>query len=86
MQELSKGQKSVGPPRATVARRAKSYSDFYVAARSQLRRDAVELGKPQWPVAGLRTDVQFKEWLGELEEDLLEAAHGDYKFVSMASV
>lgn len=79
LRELPKAPKpSVGPPTATIARRAKSYSDFYVAARSQLKRDAVELGKSQLlaPVAG--TEVQFREWFGKIEGELLEAAQGAY--------
>ncbi|KAI9781028.1 MAG: Golgi transport complex subunit 3 [Peltula sp. TS41687] len=72
---------SVGPPTATVTRRAKSYSDFYVAARSQLRREAAEPGKIPLlttGVAAVKTEVEFREWLGKLEEELLEATHGDY--------
>lgn len=83
---LNASKPTVGPPTATVARRAKSYSDFYVAAKSQLRRDAAELGKPHSLAAGVKTEVQFREWLGKLEEELLEAMHGEYMLASITFV
>lgn len=62
-------------------RRAKSYSDFYRAVQSQLEKDALQLEKGKMPATGVKTEVQLKEWLAQLEDGLLEAAHGDYQLV-----
>ena len=71
---------TVGPPTATVARRAKSYGDFYRAAKSQLHKDGVDVRKKQTPTSALKTELQLGDWLAEQEEELVEAAHQDYRF------
>ena len=107
--------KPMGPPNATVARRAQSYSDFHYAVTAVLSADEREKAKRRAEREGsfvhmnpggrsrsmkgtervehireerspLRTrndeiadDLEFAEWYGELEGDLVEASHDEYK-------
>jgi hypothetical protein len=66
-----------GPPPATVARRAKSYSDFYTVVRAHLRKEkALEKKKSR---ENISTELGFAEWYGAVNEELLEASHEEYR-------
>ncbi|KAH4344408.1 oligomeric Golgi complex subunit 3 [Parastagonospora nodorum] len=66
-----------GPPQATVARRAKSYSDFYAAVRAHVKREkALEKKKSR---ENLSTELEFAEWYGGVHDELLEASHEEYR-------
>jgi hypothetical protein len=68
-----------GPPPATIARRAKSYSDFYTVVRAHMRKEkALEKKKSQ---ETLTTELEFAEWYGGISEELLEASHEEYRHV-----
>jgi hypothetical protein len=68
-----------GPPPATVARRAKSYSDFYSVVRAHIKRErALEKKKSR---DNLSTELEFAEWYGGINEELLEASHEEYMYV-----
>jgi hypothetical protein len=68
-----------GPPPATVARRAKSYSDFYSVVRAHIKKErALEKKKSQ---ENLSTELEFAEWYGNINEELLEASHDEYRQV-----
>ena len=63
-----------GPPKATVARRAQSYTDFHYAARAVLKENRKEKERK-----GIQNELDFADWYGGLENDLLEASHDQYK-------
>jgi hypothetical protein len=66
-----------GPPPATVARRAKSYSDFYTVVRAHMKKErALERKKSQ---ENLNTELEVAEWYGSINEELLEASHDEYR-------
>ena len=66
-----------GPPPATVARRAKSYSDFYTVVRAHLRKErALEKKKSREDIS---TELEFADWYGGLSDELLEASHDEYR-------
>ncbi|RAR09572.1 sec34-domain-containing protein [Stemphylium lycopersici] len=66
-----------GPPPATLARRAKSYSDFYSVVRAHLNREkALERKKSR---EHLSTELDFAEWYGGVNDELLEASHEEYR-------
>ncbi|KAF1843950.1 Sec34-domain-containing protein [Cucurbitaria berberidis CBS 394.84] len=66
-----------GPPPATVARRAKSYSDFYTVVRAHLKKEkALEKKKSREDIS---TELEFAEWYGGVNEELLEASHDEYR-------
>lgn len=68
-----------GPPPATIARRAKSYSDFYTVVRAHLKKErALERKKSQ---EQLSTELEFAEWYGGVSDELLEASHEEYRCV-----
>jgi hypothetical protein len=79
-------EKANGPPRATVARRAKSYSDFYNVVRAHLKKEKEQeqeqehierrRGKGQEHIA---SELEFAEWYGGVSDELLEASHDEYK-------
>lgn len=80
--------KLAAPPPATVARRAKSYSDFYTAVRAHLRRGqrAALDRKAQDRItesANARDDIatELEQALchGGVHEELLEASHDEYR-------
>ncbi|RMZ70541.1 sec34-like family [Pyrenophora seminiperda CCB06] len=65
-----------GPPPATVARRAKSYSDFYTVVRAHLKKEkALEKKKSREDIS---TELGFAEWYGGVSDELLEASHEEY--------
>lgn len=69
-----------GPPPATVARRAKSYSDFYTVVRAHLKKEqALERKKSREDIG---SELELVEWYGGVEEELLEASHEEYRCVS----
>ena len=66
-----------GPPPATVARRAKSYSDFYTVVRAHLKKEkALEKKKSRENISG---ELEFADWYGSVNEELLEASHEEYR-------
>ena len=64
-----------GPPEATVARRAKSYSDFYDAVKAYTKKEkrAEKRRSQEW----LRKEEQ-KEWDFSIGEELVDASHEEY--------
>ncbi|KAI2483360.1 hypothetical protein Ptr902_05677 [Pyrenophora tritici-repentis] len=65
-----------GPPPVTVARRAKSYSDFYTVVRAHLKKEkALEKKKSREDIS---TELEFAEWYGGVSDELLEASHEEY--------
>ncbi|KAJ4290845.1 Golgi transport complex subunit 3 [Kalmusia sp. IMI 367209] len=65
------------PPPATVARRAKSYSDFYDVVRAHLKKEKeLERKKSRDNIAN---DLEFAEWYNGVNEELLDASHEEYK-------
>ncbi|KAI4633402.1 hypothetical protein J4E80_000768 [Alternaria sp. BMP 0032] len=66
-----------GPPPATVARRAKSYSDFYTVVRAHLKKErALEKKKSREEIS---TELEFADWYGGVSDELLEASHEEYR-------
>ncbi|KAL3426299.1 Conserved oligomeric Golgi complex subunit 3 [Phlyctema vagabunda] len=65
-----------GPPKATLARRAKSYSDFYHVARSYIRKEVAqqELRDPFEISEHKINDVPFEARYDQIEESLLDAS------------
>ena len=70
-----------GPPKATLARRAKSYSDFYGAAMGYFGREArKERPKDVLEVFENReSGIQFGGRYEEYENELLDASHEEYQ-------
>lgn len=89
---LANVQKPTRPPKATVARRAQSYSDFHDAVKAVL--GPLEGGKAEWTRRASQTsraakntktkekaihgELEFADWYNELERDLLDSSHDDY--------
>ncbi|PSN62858.1 Sec34-domain-containing protein [Corynespora cassiicola Philippines] len=70
-------EKDNGPPPATVARRAKSYSDFYDVVRAHLKKEKeLERKKSR---DNISNELDFAEWYSGVDEELLEASHEEYK-------
>jgi conserved oligomeric Golgi complex subunit 3 len=66
-----------GPPQATVARRAKSYSDFYSVVRAHIKKEReLEKKKSQ---ENASTELEFAQWYNSVNAELLEASHEEYK-------
>ncbi|KAF1977075.1 Sec34-domain-containing protein [Bimuria novae-zelandiae CBS 107.79] len=66
-----------GPPPATVARRAKSYSDFYDVVRAHLKKEKeLERKKSRENMAN---ELDFTEWYNGVHDELLDASHEEYK-------
>ena len=71
-----------GPPDGSVARRAKSYSDFYDAARAQLKKHAKDrdnVAVATTATNDIKTDLEFRHWYNGIEEQLLEAGNEPYQ-------
>ncbi|KAL9024044.1 MAG: hypothetical protein Q9196_006803 [Gyalolechia fulgens] len=68
-----------GPPKATLSRRARSYTDFHYAAKRVLQKD----DSPKQKKAAendelIKDDLGFANWYNGFENDLLEASHEEY--------
>jgi hypothetical protein len=73
---------SNGPPPATLARRAKSYSDFYDVVRAHIRKEYKQerhTHKKRARQNLIRTDVDFGAWYDGFKGDLLNASHEEYQ-------
>ncbi|KAF2084506.1 Sec34-domain-containing protein [Saccharata proteae CBS 121410] len=69
-----------GPPKATVARRAKSYSDFYDVVRAHIKKErGLERKRSR---EQLKTELDFGEWYNGVHDELLDASHGEYQLYS----
>lgn len=82
--ELSE-EKSIlkGPPEATLARRAKSYSDFYDIAVSYLGKESkVEKPRDVFETLERNTEASSVEiHYEDCEEDILDASQEEYQYV-----
>ncbi len=71
-----------GPPKATLSRRAQSYTDFHHAAKNILAKDrGLEKRKGPKGHEAIANDLEFAEWYDSLEKDLLDASHEEYTYV-----
>ncbi len=71
-----------GPPQATVARRAKSYGDFYDVARAQLKKGRLlDKRKRRRSTTEIKNEVDFGKWYDGISEDLLGISIEEYRFV-----
>jgi hypothetical protein len=71
-----------GPPKATLARRAKSYSDFYGVAVEYLSKEA----KPDKPrdvfeLSMKSSSVLLEKSFEDFEDDLLDESHEEFQQV-----
>lgn len=75
-----------GPPEATLARRAKSYSDFYHVVREQLKKDGRQAGRESGRLGPSRRSSQiehetpkdFDDCYEEAAEELLKTSNEKY--------
>lgn len=83
MESIDDSSELKGPPKATLARRAKSYSDFYEAAIGYLGKDIQETKDPgdclELLIAGESNDP--KSVNDSNENDLLDASLEEYQSV-----
>jgi hypothetical protein len=73
------------PPKATLARRAKSYSDFYEVAIDYLKKEA-KYSKPKDILERFDSQaakVPFGLRFEDLEDELLDASQEEYQYVSI---
>ncbi|KAF2144526.1 uncharacterized protein K452DRAFT_349625 [Aplosporella prunicola CBS 121167] len=68
-----------GPPKATVARRAKSYSDFYDVVRAHIKKERGLEKQKRRSREQLKTELDFAQWYNGLSDDLLDASHAEYQ-------
>lgn len=73
------------PPKATIARRAQSYSDFYHIARAQLKKDkaAAKLQERKHTRRGSQISSEVErldsdDWYEDIADQLLETSHDKY--------
>ncbi|KAL8996471.1 MAG: hypothetical protein Q9169_004021 [Polycauliona sp. 2 TL-2023] len=78
--EVSIGpRRNAAPPKATLNRRAQSYSDFHDAAKAVLDRDThPKKGKENGGYQDIKDDLEFMDWYDGMENDLLDASHEEY--------
>lgn len=69
-----------GPPKATLARRAKSYSNFYDVATEYLSKDA-KVQKPRDKLEPVIKSKSFLDNFEDFEDDLLDESHEEYQYV-----
>jgi conserved oligomeric Golgi complex subunit 3 len=71
-----------GPPKATLVRRAKSYSDFYDVAMDYLKKEAIK-SKPKDAIEAFGNRdgrAPFGLQFEELEDELLDASQEEYRY------
>ncbi|KIW02820.1 uncharacterized protein PV09_05878 [Verruconis gallopava] len=70
------------PPKATVARRAKSYSDFYDVVRAHIKKEnklEKERERKKHRRKQVKNDLEFGSWYHGLQNDLLDASQEEYR-------
>jgi len=89
---LGRIQEPTGPPKATLARRAQSYSDFHHAVKAVLgpadggkiestqkaKRKSRDAEDSKIEEAAFESELDFANWYDELERELLESSHDHY--------
>lgn len=76
------GEKIAGPPPATIARRAQSYSDFYHVVRDYLKKEhKVEKENRRRSWEEIKTTMKFEHWYGGMVSGLLDVSHEEYEYV-----
>jgi hypothetical protein len=83
-QDVIVEEESRGSPKATVARRAQSYSDFHYAVMAALDPKSKAEAKEQIDSVhehkkASQDDLSFDDWYGGVEDELFEASHDEYK-------
>ncbi len=68
-----------GPPVATVARRAKSYSDFYEVVRAHIKKDSSKEKITIDGASSINNELEFGNWYHPIEDELLEASQEEYQ-------
>jgi hypothetical protein len=68
-----------GPPTATLSRRAQSYSDFHYAVQAVLEPGSKDKEKEKKEVPEIKDEFSFDDWYQDLEEELHEASHDEYR-------
>ena len=76
----------LGPPKATLSRRAQSYTDFHHAVRAVLQTESASEDRDSKKADNIKDDLGFNEWYQNIEEDLLEASHIDYRQASSQTI
>lgn len=72
------------PPQATVARRAKSYSDFYEAATQYLKKPEKKiLSDSSGLLLSEPEQVDIEILFDDCEDELLDASHKEYQCVNL---
>jgi hypothetical protein len=77
------------PPKATVARRAKSYSDFYDVVRAHVEKEnrlEREKQRKRHNQKQIKNELEFGAWYHGLQNELLDASHEEYQYVYTATV
>ncbi|KAI9707661.1 MAG: Golgi transport complex subunit 3 [Candelina mexicana] len=69
----------IGPPAATVARRAKSYSDFYDVVRAQIKSNIPTEKTAVGGASSIKSELEFGDWYHQIEDELLEASQEEYQ-------
>jgi hypothetical protein len=73
-----------GPPKATIARRAKSHSDFYHVARAQLTKEAKKLKKEEKEaetfLQSYKGSLVFETQYDLYEDTLLYASQEEFQY------
>jgi hypothetical protein len=72
---------SRGPPQATLARRAKSYSDFYDAAFGYLVKETEKRKQSSFvhDLENAESEALYSPQYEDCENDLLYACRGEYQ-------
>ena len=74
------------PPKATLSRRAQSYSDFHDAVKAVLGQDVAskgsgkEISKDDKNIeeSDITSELDIAAWYNGLERELLDSSHDDY--------
>jgi hypothetical protein len=80
---LEDNSASKGPPKATLAKRAKSYSNFYEAAVHYLGRDGEKIHQfdALESIDSTEIDPYFERTFECCEDELLDASQQEYQYV-----
>ncbi|KAL9576244.1 MAG: hypothetical protein Q9212_007262, partial [Teloschistes hypoglaucus] len=75
----AEARRNAAPPKATLNRRAQSYSDFHHAVTSILGTDSFpERERKDKDAGNIKDDLEFADWYDSIEDDLLDASHDEY--------
>lgn len=87
LEPFGRASKSHAPPKATLVRRAQSYSDFFEAAQAYIpQEDRLKIHEALDVAGVVEESMSLECRYDNFENDILDSSHEEYKSVAPIEV